>query len=442
MQFTSLLFLTLIIPIVFLMAIVLMRNNKGRMILCLICNIIFYLWGGYRTFFLSLAICVLTWMFQNYVAKNPKKHVVLICSIVISTPLVVSKIICGSIGVLGISFYTFEAISLVVDTYREPEHKKRSMFETILYLLFFATVSQGPIVRIACFEAGLRGETAIDDINMGIRRFAVGLGKKVLIADKLAPLADYFFTGVSYGNHYSSVGLWLGSFAYTLQIYFDFSGYSDMAIGIAKTLGFNLPENFNYPYMATSIRDFWSRWHISLSTWFRDYLYIPLGGNREGKPRTILNMLLVWLVTGIWHGNDLSFIVWGLGFFLLLVFEKYGGNIAAFFTKGIIGRVYTLLFVNFLWVFFRSDSIGVAFEYLKGMLIVNTESTVEMTALRYIPYVIIAGVFCVQSRRIKQLYVTNKGAKTVADLFLLAVVALSVCAIINASYTPFIYGKF
>ncbi len=282
----------------------------------------------------------------------------------------------------------------------------------------------------------------MDDYNEGIKRFAIGLGKKVLLADKIAPLADYYFNGASNGFSQSVLGLWMGAIAYTIQIYFDFSGYSDMAIGIAKTIGFNIPENFNMPYLATSIKDFWRRWHISLSSWFRDYIYIPLGGNREGEARTVLNLFIVWLLTGIWHGNDLTFIIWGLGYFILLLIERYGGKTIAFLNKGIVGRIYTLFFVNLLWVFFRAGTIADAFEYIGGMFGSHHEIRVENIAIKNIPFVLLCIVFCFPFTKIRDKYKDSKGLNIASNLGLIVVVVLSICAITNTSYTPFIYGRF
>ncbi len=363
MQFTSLIFITCLMPIFFILAFFLREKPKARIFLVGIYDLIFYIWGGYKAFLLSIAVCILTWIIQLIVVKWPKKAVTVIGCVVIAIPLILSKYVEGFIVPMGISFYTFEAISLITDTYRDENRKGRSVFEILMYMFFFTTVSQGPIVRISCFEEGIKRNPSMDDYNEGIKRFAIGLGKKVLLADKIAPLADYYFKGIANGNSYSMFGLWMGSIAYTLQIYFDFSGYSDMAIGIAKTIGFNIPENFNMPYLATSIKDFWRRWHISLSSWFRDYIYIPLGGNRKGEARTVINLFIVWILTGIWHGNDFTFIIWGLGYFVLLLVERYGGKAIAFLNKGIAGRIYTLFFVNLLWVFFRAGTIADAFEY-------------------------------------------------------------------------------
>lgn len=442
MQFTSLIFITCLMPMFFILAFFLREKPKARIFLVGIYDLVFYIWGGYKAFLLSIAVCLLTWVIQFIIVKWPKKAVTVTGCIVVAIPLILSKYVEGFIVPMGISFYTFEAISLIVDTFRDENRKGRNVFEILMYMFFFTTVSQGPIVRIFCFEEGLNRNPSIDDFNEGIKRFAIGLGKKVLLADKIAPLADYYFNGASNGFNQSILGLWMGAIAYTLQIYFDFSGYSDMAIGIAKTIGFNIPENFSMPYLATSIKDFWRRWHISLSSWFRDYIYIPLGGNRKGEVRTVLNLFIVWLLTGIWHGNDLTFIIWGLGYFILLLIERYGGKAIAFLNKGIAGHIYTLFFVNLLWVFFRSGTMADAFGYIGGMFGSHNEIRVENIAIKYIPFVLLCIVFCLPFTKIRDKYKDSKGYYIATNLGLAVVVVLSICAITNTSYTPFIYGRF
>ena len=442
MQFTSLVFITCLMPIFFILAFFLREKPKARIFLVGIYDLVFYIWGGYKAFLLSIAVCLLTWIIQFIVVKWPKKAITVIGCIVIAIPLILSKYVEGFIVPMGISFYTFEAISLIADTYRDENRKRRSVFEILMYMFFFTTVSQGPIVRISCFEDGLKRNPSMDDYNEGIRRFAIGLGKKVLLADKIAPLADYYYKGIANGNQYSTLGLWMGSIAYTLQIYFDFSGYSDMAIGIAKTIGFNIPENFNMPYLATSIKDFWRRWHISLSSWFRDYIYIPLGGNRKGEARTVINLFIVWLLTGIWHGNGFTFIIWGLSYFVLLLIERYGGKAIAFLNKGIAGRIYTLFFVNLLWVFFRASCLKDAICYVKGMFSGNTGIATEGIVVRFIPFMLLAIAFCIPYEELRRLYRSNRLFYIAANAGLAIIVILSVCAITNSSYTPFIYGQF
>ena len=267
------------------------------------------------------------------------------------------------------------------------------------------------------------------------------LCKKVLIADKIAALTDYYYNGVAVGNTYSVIGLWIGSIAYTLQLYFDFSGYSDMAIGMGQLMGFDILENFNRPYTATSIQDFWKKWHISLSQWFRDYIYIPLGGNRCIVPIHILNLFIVWLITGLWHGADWSFVIWGLGYFVLLVGEKY----LPFMKKmkeHWYGHLYALFFVNLLWIPFRAGNLAVAHNYIAGMFGVNGLGSVEFKAIRFLPFLLFVVILCLPWNNVLKKYKDKLWFKIVKGIIILILAVFSICAVINSSYMPYIYGNF
>ncbi|MCF0133928.1 MAG: MBOAT family protein [Blautia sp.] len=340
---------------------------------------------------------------------------------------------------IGISFYSFEAISLLVDVYRGGIEAKPSLLRVYLYLSFFPTVASGPIIRYHEFCNGLRNSLRIH-YSDAIERIIVGLGKKVLVADKISVLADYYFDGVAIGNRYSSLGLWLGSIAYTLQLYFDFSGYSDIAIGIGQLLGFNIRENFNKPYHANSISDFWKRWHMSLTQWLRDYVYIPLGGNRCPVPRHIFNMLLVWLLTGIWHGADMSFVLWGIGYFILLVIEKYipfMKNIG----NTIIGHIYTLFFVNLLWVLFRANNLSTAAMYIRGMF-TNVTIEVEDKAMRFIPFILCSILLCFPWKSYFNRVSGQKWFVLLKGFVMVLLTILVIAGLVNSAYIPYIYGNF
>ncbi len=269
------------------------------------------------------------------------------------------------------------------------------------------------------------------------------LCKKVLIADKLGLLADYYFNGTAIGNHYSVIGLWIGSIAYTLQLYFDFSGYSDMAIGIGSMMGFEIRENFNRPYRAVSISDFWKRWHISLTAWFRDYIYIPLGGNRCGMVRHIFNMFVVWLITGAWHGADLSFIIWGMGYFILLTLEKYIPAINKTL-KGFAGHLYTLFFVNLLWVPFRAADLKLTGLYLRGMFGLGGAGGVilETRTIRFLPFFALAILLCFPLEKLYERFSDKKVFVLLRNGMLVIFTLLAICAVVNATYAPYIYGNF
>lgn len=281
----------------------------------------------------------------------------------------------------------------------------------------------------------------LENFGYAIERIAIGLCKKKLIADKIVILSDYYFDGVASGNTYSCLGLWMGSIAYTLQLYFDFSGYSDMAIGIGKLLGFDIYENFNEPYQANSISDFWKRWHISLSQWFKDYVYIPLGGNRCSISRHILNLFIVWILTGIWHGADWSYMLWGIGYFVLLVLEKYV-PIMRKIGNSWYGHIYTLFFVNILWILFRSDSVATSGKYINGMIGANGLGTIEDKAVIFLPYLLMIVFLCFPWKRFLKRYYERKWYIILKGIIMLILVGLAICAVINSSYTPYIYGDF
>lgn len=264
---------------------------------------------------------------------------------------------------LGISFFTFQILSYVFDVYYKRIPAQKNLFDIALYVALFPQLVAGPIVRYSSVMDEIRTRRESWDLfSDGMSRFIYGLAKKVLIANYMAQVADNIF---GYGTPESMATAWLGAIAYTLQIYFDFSGYSDMAIGLGLMFGFHFPENFNYPYISKSATEFWRRWHITLGSWFRDYVYIPLGGNRVSPPRHILNLFIVWALTGAWHGANWTFLCWGLFYFILLVIEKETG-----FTKkiGSFSHVYALTAIILGWTLFRSPDISSAFSYISVML--------------------------------------------------------------------------
>lgn len=267
---------------------------------------------------------------------------------------------------IGISFFAFMAVSYVVDVYRRDVKAQKNIITFSMYESLFPKLLAGPIVRYRDIEPHVSERSVtLDMFSGGAQRFILGLGKKVLIANNVAIVADQIFSMPVAQLSFSLS--WLGAICYTLQIYFDFSGYSDMAIGLGKMLGFDFMENFNYPYISKSIREFWRRWHISLSTWLRDYLYIPLGGNRKGTERTYINLLIVFFLCGLWHGANWTFVIWGLwhGLFLAMERTRFGKTIGS---NKSVGLIYTLMVVLIGWVFFRSDTLAYAISYLRAMM--------------------------------------------------------------------------
>ncbi len=351
-------------------------------------SLLFYAWGEPVLLILLLISVLANWLLGLGLAHEKGRKLLLTAAVVLNIGLLgvfkyagfATDILNGITGLslpvpqialpIGISFYTFQALSYVIDVYRDPALVQKNGFRLLLYISFFPQLIAGPIVRYGDIADQLKSRTlTLDGAMMGFRRLFVGLGKKILIADTLALLVNVCFTDQV--AHRLPVGFaWLGAIAYVLQIYFDFSGYSDMAIGMGHIFGFRFPENFNYPYASLGIKDFWRRWHITLSTWFREYLYIPLGGNRKGKKRMLLNQLIVFFCTGLWHGANLTFVVWGLYNGLFLILES-NDILPVRRVKSTVGKVlvrfYTLLVVTIGFVIFRADNLTQAASYLGSM---------------------------------------------------------------------------
>ena len=350
---------------------------------------------------------------------------------------------------IGISFFTFQAMSYVIDVYRQKGEVQTNILYVGLYISFFPQLIAGPIVRYETIADQIKNrKETLNDFFDGFARFVVGLSKKVLLANSFAILADQSFEAVKNGDSISVMFGWLGAIAYTMQIFFDFSGYSDMAIGLGRMFGFHFLENFDYPYISTSITEFWRRWHMSLGTWFRDYLYFPLGGSRCSKGRNILNLFVVWFLTGLWHGANFTFIIWGLMYFVLLVVEKLTGLHKKTGKILIVFKwLYTILFVVLGWVIFRADSIGDAMNYLGSMfgLTGNVFSDGMFTGwftqniiLLAIGVVLCTPIFRVISQKTKNNNVV--GFAKAGGLSCLLI--LSVASLVSSSYNPFIYFNF
>jgi len=351
---------------------------------------------------------------------------------------------------IGISFFTFQGISYLVDVYRRETEVQENLFHLGLYISFFPQLIAGPIVRYQDIAEEIKERTTdVPLFTEGVIRFIRGLAKKVIIANSTALIADQVFSLP--GNEISVVSAWLGILCYTIQIYFDFSGYSDMAIGLGKMLGFNFKENFNYPYISKSIQEFWRRWHISLSTWFRDYLYIPLGGNRKGLGRTYANLIIVFFITGLWHGASWNFIFWGLfhGLFLILERSKVLNTVK---WPIFLQHLYVLVVVILGWVFFRAETMTEAISYLGSMF--GLSGGEDVTAFIYVsPYsitmIVLALIFSMPLRVWFNGFVKKSESKIVEKahgagifIFYLGLFLLSIIELAQSSYNPFIYFRF
>ena len=349
---------------------------------------------------------------------------------------------------IGISFYTFQTMSYTIDVYRRTAKVQKNIINLAAYVTMFPQLIAGPIVRYQDVADQLEyREGTAEKFAQGVSRFCIGLGKKVLLANNIGALWDT----AKVMEHPTVLSAWLRALAFMFQIYFDFSGYSDMAIGMGKMLGFEFLENFNYPYTARSITDFWRRWHISLSTWFREYVYIPLGGNRKGLPRQILNLLIVWSLTGFWHGASWNYLCWGLYFGIILIIEK------VFLLKPLkkapkaVGSVYTLLLVLVSWVIFAIEDVSKIPAFLGAMVGIgasgyDTQSLYLLVSNIVLFVILIPACTDLPSRLMKKIFPSEDRAvaaqTVVRNVFCIAVLVLSVASLVSDSYNPFLYFRF
>lgn len=344
---------------------------------------------------------------------------------------------------IGISFFTFQTMSYTIDVYRGKAHAQKNFTSFMTYVCLFPQLIAGPIVRYTDVEKELKmRETSVSMVAEGIRRFSVGLGKKVLIANLLGEICTNF----QGADEKSVLFYWIYAIAFTMQIYFDFSGYSDMAIGLGKIFGFNFPENFNYPFISRSISEFWRRWHMTLGRWFRDYVYIPLGGNRVSKIKWVRNLAIVWLLTGFWHGAEWNFVLWGAVFGVLLALEKiFLGNIIEKSPK-FIGYIYTLFFVVMSFVIFNAEGIGEVMENFKGMFgALDVPLSNDITLYNLRSYAVILAVAVLGSTPIpKKLWDSyKKGSAVILEpLGTMIILLVATAFIINGSFNPFLYFRF
>ena len=461
MVFSSGTFLFLFLPLVLIIYYnPILKNRTFRNVFLFLASIFFYAWGEPVYVLLMLGSILVNWLLGLGIRAGKSGKLMVTLAVIFNLSMLfvfkywdfAVKTCNGFLGLslpllglslpIGISFYTFQALSYVIDVKRKPELAQRNFLNVGLYISFFPQLIAGPIVRYETIASEITGRRETwEEFTLGLRRFLWGLAKKVLLANQLAKFADLAFDGGPL-----STGLaWLGAGAYALQIYFDFSGYSDMAIGLGRMFGFHFGENFNYPYAARSVTDFWHRWHISLSTWFRDYVYIPLGGNRVKPARHIFNLFVVWFLTGLWHGANWTFLLWGLIYFALLMLEKYTPirKLPAFF-----GHVFTLLAVGLCWVLFRADSLSAAAEYLRSMFFMAPLGLWDGNA----SIVLCNGFFTFLLGAVlsfpvipwlkKKAFAQSPAARWISALFQLAVFLLTVGFILSSSYDPFIYFNF
>jgi len=482
MLFSSLIFLFLFLPLSLLGYYLIDRSYRNYWLLFV--SLVFFAWGGVSFTLILLASIVINyiagqkiqkhlnsksgywWLFAgvsiNVIILGVFKYANFIINNInslfsqFSIPLIPDTNI---ILPIGISFYTFHSLSYLVDIYRKKTTAQKNIFDLSLYIAMFSQLIAGPIIRYADVWQQLRGRThSWAKFSSGIERFVIGLGKKVLLANTFARVADDLFDGNV--ADLNAPTAWLGILCYTFQIYCDFAGYSDMAIGLGRMFGFEFKENFNFPYIARSVKEFWRRWHISLSTFFRDYVYIPLGGSRVKVSRIYLNLLIVFFLTGFWHGASWSFVVWGLFHGLFMVIERLGFEKLLGKMRKPLANLYTLLVVMFAWVLFRADTLDHALTYWAGMFdfvrydaqtaLFMNYMNIELLAAFVIA---IAGSFGLfeYGRKVIEKIVTaeNMKARVFANIFHVAsavfyAAVLIACSLylISGSYNPFIYYRF
>lgn len=341
----------------------------------------------------------------------------------------------------GISFISFSLISYAIDLYQGKLQKQPKLGDFLLYVFYFPKIIMGPIMRYPDFEAQLKPlRISIAATHEGLCRFVIGLAKKVILANTFA----FLFEQISANAALSMLSAWIGAFAFTFQIYFDFSGYSDMAIGLSLLLGIRMPENFHYPYMANSIKDFWKRWHITLSTWFKDYVYIPLGGSRRKLPRVILNTFIVWSLTGLWHGASWNFVLWGIYYFVLLMLERY--VLGGFLRKcpQTLRILLTFLLVAIGWMLFAFPDLAQMSDYLKAMFGAN--GLIDEQSFWYFKnhlFYFLCAVIA-STPLFHQIYLRTKAALRLPlhDLMILGLFILSICYLVTSTFQPFLYTQF
>jgi len=463
MLFTSISFLYYFLPIVIILYFIVPKKFKNFILF--LSSIFFYFCGEPIYTFLMIGEIFIAYVGARYLEKHRKKSI-LVSLLAIHIGALglfkysdftinnINQIFGSKIPLLklalpiGISFYTFQIISYVVDVYRGKVKAQKSFLKLATYVSLFPQLIAGPIVRYETIEKELDSRTSnFENFAYGVRRFVIGLGKKVLIANMLDELCDVFSTT----NEKSILFYWIFAISYSLQIYFDFSAYSDMAIGLGRMFGFHFLENFNYPYISKSITEFWRRWHMSLSSWFRDYVYIPLGGNRKGTIILVRNIFIVWALTGIWHGANWIFVIWGLMFGIMLIIEKL------FLTKhlekmpSILQRIYVLFTVMISFIIFNANSIVEAWNNIIGLFGANGESLINASTVYYLKsYLVVLVIAIIGStpllkniiEKLKTKTNANKIINLLEPIAMASILIIVTAYLVDNSYNPFLYFRF
>lgn len=470
MVFSSTIFIFAFFPITLVLYYLVYKSKhlQAANLVLLLVSVFFYAWSGVKYALILLAVIfvnyVLTILMDKY--ERYKKILFIIILLIDAGDLLYFKYfnffvdniksiatvmgknvlteVASVVLPIGISFYTFQIMSYVVDVYLKKVDVQKSFIKLALYVMMFPQLIAGPIVRYKDVNDEISERSiSYQDVEDGVKRFIIGFFKKVFLSNAMGSMADVIF---ALDGNVNTIYAWLGAICYTLQIYYDFSAYSDMAIGIGRMLGFHFNENFNLPYISQSIQEFWRRWHISLSSWFRDYVYIPLGGNRKGKIRTYINLAVVFLLTGFWHGAAWQFIIWGIyhGFFIIierLGFKKVLDKIPAFFR-----HLYTMLIVIIGWVFFRADNLTLAGRYLRNMFAMNFTDFKNHQVVTHFSSIFIICLVISIIFSFTRLEILNKSkiwtSAPCVYVRYLTLWIFSVLYLVGLSYNPFIYFKF
>lgn len=461
MVFSSIFFLFRFLPVFLILYFVVPK--RARNLVLFLGSLVFYAWGEPVYVVLMLFSTLSDYIHGLLIARYRGKRAatcLLVSSIVINLGLLGFFKYSG-LGLplpIGISFYTFQTMSYTIDVYRGEVKAQRNLLDFGVFVTMFPQLIAGPIVKYKTVAEELRTRHASpEDMAEGARRFVIGLGKKVLLANNIGPLFVEA-AGMAEGS-LSLLAAWLGILAYAFQIYFDFSGYSDMAIGLGRIMGFHFPENFNYPYTAVSVTDFWRRWHMSLSSWFREYVYIPLGGNRKGLRRQLLNIVIVWSLTGIWHGAGWNFLLWGMWFALFLILEKIIFGKKSVSLPKPAGWICTMIVVLVSWCFFSLEKMDNIILFLKSMFgmggagFANEETWYMLGNYAVLLLVLAIGALPLGKKAVE--WIKGRCSKDTQagpalsiclglaeKLFLVGVLLLSIANIVDASYNPFLYFRF
>ena len=466
MVFSSSVFLIVFLPITLLAYfIVPARFIKARNSVLLAASLVFYGWGEPKYILIMIFSIVFNYVCGLAAGKNRSKAVLILCVVgnlallgyfkytdfVLETVNRLAEAGLALPGIalpIGISFYTFQTMSYVIDVYRGKVEAQRDIITFGTYVTLFPQLIAGPIVRYSDVAVMLVGrKTNLEQIAEGVRRFIIGFGKKVLLANQIYVV----WMELSAMENLSVSAAWLGAVAFTFQIYFDFSGYSDMAIGLGKIFGFDYLENFNYPYISRSITEFWRRWHMSLSSWFKEYVYIPLGGNRKGLSRQLINISIVWILTGLWHGASWNFVMWGVYYGIILIIEKLGLLKVLKKCPAVVGHIYSLILIVIGWVIFAVDDMGKVAAYL-GMMLGSSQIFIDDDFVYFFESRIWLLIACViGSTPLPKIVCSIIAEKledrevllgTIETVLFMGIFALSMAFLVSGSYNPFLYFRF